>query len=133
MNSFKSLLILFSLLSINAFASVEEGDWQNYLTKSCNTTITGSVKKALNERGFWAHVNVSMDAWAQGMRLDKPEEYCYIRYQAPSERTRLMQCLAYTKEKWDWYQRCKPIVVNACRVAGGVKAPLFNMTAVPLV
>lgn len=72
------------------------------------------------ERSFWVHVNVSMESWAQSMRLDRPEEYCYIDYREPSQRIKLMQCLAGYKEWWDWYTRCKPVVVNACRTAGGL-------------
>ena len=112
--------ILF-LLVVNSYAhaSINDDDWKNYITSSCKPTITGSIKRALGETGFWAHVNVSMDSWAEGMRIDKPEDYCYIDYQRADQREKLMQCLAYQQEKWQWYTRCKPIVVDLCRKSGG--------------
>ena len=107
------------MLSSNSFASIDEEDWKNYLNKSCSPTLTGKAKKILGERGYWVHVNISMESWADSMRIEKPQDYCYIRYQNTSEKTKLMQCLAYIKEQWDWYARCKPIVISACRNAGG--------------
>lgn len=100
-------------------AAVEDQDWQSYLTKSCSATITGGFKKILGERSFWVHVNVSMDSWARSMRIEKPEDYCYIDYRDAFQRTKLMQCLAGYRELWDWYARCKPTVVYACRTVGG--------------
>ena len=114
-----SLACFVFLTLTNAHAAVENQDWQNYLTKACSPSLSGGTKKFLGERNFWAHTNVSMDSWAQSMRLDKPEDYCFIDYRDPSKRTQLMQCLAGYKELWDWYARCKPVVINACRTAGG--------------
>jgi len=113
------LLIGFLFLSGNINAAIEDDDWQNYLTKTCNTTISGSAKKLLGERSFWAHVNVSMDSWAESMRIERPEDYCRIDYQHKKDQTKLLKCLAYQREKWDWYRRCKPVVISACKSAGG--------------
>lgn len=107
------------VLALRTEAAIKDQDWQSYLSKSCSTTITGGVQKMLGELSFWSHTNVSMSSWAQSMRIEKPEDYCYIDYRDASQRTKLMQCLAGYKELWDWYARCKPIVVNACRTSGG--------------
>ena len=110
---------LLCLIFTSAHSAVEDQDWKNYLTKSCTPSLSGGTKKFFGERSFWAHTNVSMDSWAQSMRNGKPEDYCFIDYRNPSQKTQLMQCLAGYKELWDWYTRCKPVVVNACRTAGG--------------
>lgn len=107
------------LVSSFAHAGIESNDWKSYLNQSCDTTIIGGAKKILGEKEFWVHVDVSMDSWAQSTRLEQPEGMCYATYQSPSERTKLMQCLAYIRTNWEWYARCKPVVQYACRKAGG--------------
>ena len=102
-----------------SYAVPENDDWQNYLTKGCTPTLSGSMRKMYDEIGFWAHVNVSMGSWAQSMRTNQPEDYCNIDYATSSMTTKRLQCLAYHQEKWDWHNRCKPIVIHACRTAGG--------------
>jgi len=117
----RNFFILFTIISISfsSHAAIEEQDWQNYLTKSCSLTIRGNAKKMMGELKFWAHVNVSMDSWARSMLIEKPEDYCYINYRDSSQSTKLMQCIAGYKDWWDWYGRCRPVAVHACRLAGG--------------
>jgi hypothetical protein len=115
----KILTIFFMMSFFSANAAIEIDDWKSYLSQSCTTTITGGAKRMMGEKSFWVHVNVSMGSWADYMRIEKPEEDCLIENRGPSKSTKLMQCLAHQKQKWDWYARCKPIVVNACRSAGG--------------
>jgi hypothetical protein len=116
---FKIYVFLAAIILGPSSYAVEQHDWQNYLSPSCSTTVTGAAKRILGERGFWAHVNVSMDSWSESMRLEGPEAYCNIDYAAPSQTTKRLQCLASYKEKWDWYRRCKLVVVSACKAAGG--------------
>jgi uncharacterized protein YfaQ (DUF2300 family) len=118
-NLIKLFFAWFFIFSIPSYAAIEDQDWQRYLSKSCSPTITGGAKKLMGERSFWAHVDVSMDSWAQSMKIEKPQDDCYIHYRDSSQSTKLLQCIAGYRELWDWYARCKPIVVNACRTAGG--------------
>lgn len=116
----KPLLIAISILFSSAsFAGIETKDWQTYLTKSCQVSLVGSAKKMFGELKFWAHVDVSMDAWAANMIESSPQNVCYATLQQPAQRTDLMKCLAYVDEQWEWFKRCKPIVVLSCRQAGG--------------
>ena len=114
----------FSLFTILFFctptyADIDDDDWQNYLSNSCQVTIRGQTKKLLGELRFWSHVTVSMDSWANNMRVYKPEEDCQIQYTTTKNIIRYQQCMAFYQEKWQWFSRCRPIAVNACRLVGG--------------
>jgi hypothetical protein len=112
--------VLFFMYSNNSFAGIENEVWEKYLNKSCETTISGKLQRSLKgERSFWVEVHVSMDQWAQNMRLDKPEEYCAAGYTAPDQLEKRVKCYTGVKEYWDWYARCRPLVVHLCKKAGG--------------
>ena len=116
----KNLLLAVSLFfASSSFAGIETQDWQTYLTKSCQVSVVGSAKKMFGELNFWAHVDVSMNAWAADMMDSSPQNFCYARFQQLSQKVDLMRCLAYIDEQLEWFKRCKPIVVLSCRQAGG--------------
>lgn len=103
-----------------SFAGLEHENWMDYLDASCSTTLSGKARRLMGERAFWASLSVAMDAWAREERLDPiAQNFCRPTFQQPSEREQLMKCLAHEQNKWDWYRRCKPIVVSLCRSAGG--------------
>jgi uncharacterized protein YbbK (DUF523 family) len=118
--SFKKIIVSSCLLiPIIAFSGIENSDWQNYLTRSCNVTTTGGLKKFTGELNFWATVDVSMDSWASMMTSNSPENLCGIYFPRANQQVERMQCLATYTEQWEWYRRCKPVVVMSCRKAGG--------------
>ena len=111
--------VFFALSSSPVFSEITNEDWKNYLKRSCEPTLTGKSKRFFDELSFWAHVNTSMDAWLEWFRSDKPVEWCRIEFQGPKNHERMMQCYYSYKEQVEWMQRCKPLVVQLCRKAGG--------------
>ena len=119
MISIKKLLItIFLSMSIPVFA-FSYNDWMNAIDSSCSPTLRGKASKLLNERSFWAGVDVSMDSWAQEIRGSGLERDCAILTQNESNKTRYLECISYLKNNWDWFNRCKPVVKYNCRQAGG--------------
>ena len=99
-----------SLLLAPGIASAGEMDWMNNSETSCKATIKGKLSGTFSKHGFWFDTAVSMDTWAQNTLADRPEDTCYIRHQGNQNQGKLLHCLAYIKNNWDWYNRCKPIV-----------------------
>lgn len=48
-----------------AEAAIEDDDWKEYLTRSCEPTIKGRAKKLLGDLKFWA---TSTSQWKVGQR-----------------------------------------------------------------
>lgn len=71
------------------------------------------------KRIFWVYIDVSMHSWAEGKSIDAPQDYCAINYQSDKKIDKYMQCMDYYKEMWEWFARCKPVVVQMCRQAVG--------------
>lgn len=81
------------------------------IDSSCEATVTGRLSSVFSKYGFWFDTLVSMDMWADNTRIEKPDQNCFIEYgQSTANKFELMQCLAYTKNQWDWYKRCHAIV-----------------------
>lgn len=107
----KISLILF--LIITPVYALGYNDWMSNIDSSCSATIKGKITGSFSKYGFWFDTAVSMDMWADNMRSEKPEEYCYIDYGQSSSKpnqVKLLQCVAYIKNNWDWFRRCKPVV-----------------------
>jgi hypothetical protein len=115
----KAIVILVLYLPLVAFSGIENNDWKEYLTRSCEVSFRGGLKKITGELNFWAAVDVSMDSWANMMSNNNPENLCAIYFPKGSQQVELMQCVANYSEQWEWHRRCKPIVVLSCRKAGG--------------
>lgn len=121
MSRLREILLAFWFLTYctHSNASIEDQDWQSFLNESCQVTIRGHAKKILGELKFWSHVVVSMDSWATNMSIEKPENDCQIQILSTKDPIRFQQCMAFYKAKWQWFARCKPVAVSACRHAGG--------------
>ncbi len=115
-----SCIILLLLITSASHAGIEAYDWQDYLDRSCDTTLSGAAKRMFGEKSFWVHVDVSMDAWADEMHRDPPQGHCAIDHPPNQEQGKFLQCMAYYKDRWQWYARCRPIVKRFCRDAGGL-------------
>lgn len=111
------VLVLVSLYSGQVKADIGAKDWMNYLTHSCEPTLSGKTKRLFGELDFWVHVSISMDNWIEFMRIEKPQENCAISNQTNNER--YLQCASGYRDKLQWFARCKPVVVHMCRKAGG--------------
>lgn len=103
-------LILISLLFSPSAIAIELTDWQSNIDRYCKITMTGRAKSILSERGVWFDTAVSMDVWAEDMRNDNPVEQCKTIFMAQKDQIKYQQCVAYIKDKWDWYHRCRSIV-----------------------
>ena len=100
-------LLIFSTASSHAIGYF---DWQSSIDRSCNGTISGKAKGIFSKYGFWFDTAVSMDMWAQFTRDDPPQVHCQINYSVDKDPIRYGRCMAYIQDKWDWYNRCRPIV-----------------------
>lgn len=94
-------------------------EWTEYLTTSCEKTFSGSIKTALySDRNFWVHADVSMDQWASDWKA--ASRNCFaIDTSTPEGQQERIACIAFYQEKWDWFNRCKPVVKRSCYAAGG--------------
>ncbi len=74
-----------------------------YMNESCGTTLTGNIKSILySDLDLWTDVEVTMDLWAEDMKLYQPEDQCEFL----STEKRQQECRAKYQAKWDWYHRC---------------------------
>jgi hypothetical protein len=88
---------------------INNSDWKNYLTTSCNKTLSGHIKSAMyDEVDLWAHTKVSMNMWARDQLGNR--DYCRNASEKPADIIKEMQCFARYDEKWDWLNRCTPVV-----------------------
>ncbi len=94
-------------------------EWMDLIRQDCSPTFKGQAKKLINERSYWVETNVSMHFWIEGMRLDRFDDFCRDTYSHPSQRDRLLSCLASVQHDFDWFGRCKNQIVYKCRTAGG--------------
>jgi hypothetical protein len=94
-------------------------EWMGLIRQNCSPTLKGSAKELIGEKSFWVEVSVSMDMWIEDMRLSRYDEFCRASYPNPSQKEKLMSCIASVKHDFDWYNRCKNQVVYKCRTAGG--------------
>lgn len=109
----KKLVFFFWFLISPSIFAVGYNDWMTNIDSSCTATIRGKLGSSFSKYGFWFDTAVSMDMWAENMQSERPEEYCHIEYGLSSSKpnqAKLMQCVAYIKNNWDWYRRCKPVV-----------------------
>jgi hypothetical protein len=105
---FSCLLILFFYVRYN-HGVIDNSDWKNYLTTSCNKTLSGHIKSAMyDEVDLWAHTKVSMNMWARDQLGNR--DYCRNASEKPADIIKEMQCFARYDEKWDWLNRCTPVV-----------------------
>ena len=105
-----SLLLLIPILPSYSFA-IGYNEWMSNIDTSCKLTISGKFSETFIDNKLWSNTLVSMDMWATKMRQDKPDEYCFTDPgMAIEKRPDLLQCLAVTRNKWDWYNRCHEIV-----------------------
>jgi hypothetical protein len=115
-------LFLFCAVSFSPSTFAQWGsnkEWMDLIRQDCSPTIKGRAKKLINEKSYWVEVSVSMDMWIEDMRLSRYDEYCRASYLHPSQRDRLMSCLASVRHDFDWFGRCKNQVTYMCRAAGG--------------
>ncbi len=94
-------------------------EWMGLIRQNCSPTIKGSAKELISEKSFWVEVSVAMDMWIEDMRLSRYDNFCRASYPNPSQKDKLMSCIASVKHDFDWYSRCKNQVVYKCRAAGG--------------
>lgn len=120
----KSTYLMFTILgmgylyySMNVYN--DQREWTQYLTTSCQKTLSGNLKTVFyGELDFWVHEDVSMSQWAKDMR-DASENCNFIDTSTPNGTQERLACVAIYKEKWDWFNRCQPIVKRSCYLAGG--------------
>lgn len=105
----KPFFITFLFLSLDS-NSTGYNDWQSNIDESCNAKAYGRLSTMFSKSGFWFETAVSMDMWADDMRIEKPEDYCKIDYYEHKNQVKYLQCIAYIRKQWDWYERCIPIV-----------------------
>lgn len=102
----------------DSYENIEDKDWQKFMDQGCRPTMHGSLKRFFyNELALWSHINGSMDSWERDTRGD--ERICDIEYSEPSQLVQRQQCLARFEAKLEWYARCIPVVLTACRQSGG--------------
>lgn len=122
----KAFLISFIILSLlyirydyRSHENIQQNDWMSYLSSSCNKTISGNLKTVFyDDLDFWSHVDVSMEFWAREWRLYGRDCDAIDGSTLDGQKSRAF-CFAVYKEKWDWFNRCRPVVKRACYLSGG--------------
>lgn len=114
-------LLIISILGgfyYNSYENIEDQDWKKFLGESCRPTIRGNLKAVLfDELDLWIHIKISMDSWQNSVR--HVEDLCNDRYSTSSQEMNRLQCLAPLEAHRDHISRCRPVVLLACRQAGG--------------
>lgn len=109
----RKLLFLVCILISSPIFAAGYSDWMTNIDSACTATMRGKLSSSFSKYGFWFDTAVSMEMWAGNMQSERPEEYCYIEHGQSSSKpnqAKLLQCVAYINNNWDWYRRCKPIV-----------------------
>lgn len=102
------MLVLLSF--VKTTGATDAFEWQRSIDSSCGATILGKSKGVFREGGFWFSTLVSMDMWADSMRIDPPQSTCQSHFAIDKDVVRYGRCMAYIQDKLDWYKRCRPLV-----------------------
>ena len=115
---FPLFLILALLLNMSPAFAIDASDWQSNISSTCKATMSGRAKGVFSKYGFWFDTGVSMELWANEVRVEEPHSHCATDFARHKDKNVYMQCMAYYREKWDWFNRCKPIVDQLSREEG---------------
>jgi hypothetical protein len=101
---FLFLLILLVRCNLKSPENLERTDWMTYMNESCGTTLTGNIKSIFyGDLDLWSDVEVTMDLWAEDMKLYQPEDNCEF---ISSREKWQQECRSKYQARWDWYHRC---------------------------
>jgi hypothetical protein len=112
--SFLIFLAVYVWYDYRSFNNIDDNDWKSFITTSCSKSISGNVKWLTHgETALWSHTMVSMQSWARARVGDR--DYCRNMSDKPSDIIKEMQCFSRYDEKWDWLNRCMPVVEFSLR------------------
>ncbi|MGZ5026200.1 MAG: hypothetical protein ACXV9T_03415 [Methylobacter sp.] len=103
-----SLMLFLIIFCSNSLA--DSSDWMSHIDASCQKTIKGLVAGIFSKDGFWKDTHVSMQTWADDMRLVDPRTVCRNDYVGDKDNKGYTNCTEFFKKNWDWYYKCLPIV-----------------------
>lgn len=107
--------------SYRQYGPIESNDWISDLTPSCQKSFSGTLRTmVIGDLSFWTHTHTSMEGWI-GENRDNSDN-CYIYFGANSlsaNEEKLITCLAFYKVRYDFFNRCMPVVREMCHINGG--------------